>query len=240
MTQEAKVYKISELARLSGVSKQTIHFYLREGLLLPPKRTCKNMAYYDESTVDDIRHIKELQEKRYLPLVVIKEVLKAKRQGHDRIAEEDHLTLFDHLFSQVQGGEAGRQLDEASFLAETGLTERELSQLIRMGMISPSPEAGKRPFDGFDLTVAEALKGLMALGMRLNDLKLYGRFLRFARLEADLVHDRIIHRDSEEQHQSFRVIFSGLEKARNILIAKAYRDFLMNHDHEEHTGKGNG
>ena len=32
MTQEAKVCKMSDLVRLSGVSKQTIHFYLREGL----------------------------------------------------------------------------------------------------------------------------------------------------------------------------------------------------------------
>ena len=186
MTQEAKVCKMSDLVRLSGVSKQTIHFYLREGLLLPPIRTSKNMAYYDESTVDDIRFIKEMQEKRYLPLAVIKEILRAKREGQD-LGEEDHLILFDHLFSQVLDNGADQQFDKASFLAQTGLTERDLNQLIRMGIISPSLEGGLCPFDGFDLAVAEALEGLMAIGMKLQDLKLYSRFLQCARMEAELV-----------------------------------------------------
>ena len=237
MTQEAKVCKMSDLVRLSGVSKQTIHFYLREGLLLPPIHTSKNMAYYNESTVDDIRFIKEMQEKRYLPLAVIKEVLKAKREGQD-LGEEDHLILFDHLFSQVLDNGADQQFDKASFLARTGLTERDLSQLIHMGIISPSPEGGDCPFDGFDLAVAGALKGLMAMGMRLQDLKLYGRFLQCARMEAELVHDRIIHRDTEEQHQSLKEIQIGLEKVKNLLTAKAYREFFIIHGHHDETEKG--
>lgn len=234
MTQETNVYKMSDLVRLSGVSKQTIHFYLREGLLLSPIRTSKNMAYYDESTVDDIRFIKELQEKRYLPLMVIKEVLKAKREGHDQI-EEDHLILFDHLFEQAQGDGADQKFDETSFLAKTCLTEQELSQLIQMELISPSPEVGNRQFDGFDLAVTEGLKGLMDMGMRLQDLKLYGSFLQFARMEVGLVHDRIIHMDSEEQHKPLGVIYSGLERVKDLLTAKAFREYLSNHSHEERT-----
>jgi len=239
MTQEAKLYKMSDLVRLSGVSKQTIHFYLREGLLLPPIRTSKNMAYYDESTVDDIRFIKELQEKRYLPLAVIKEVLKAKREGHD-LREEDHLILFDHLFGQVQGDGADQQFDKVSFLAETGLTDGDLSQLIDMGIISPSPERGDCPFDRFDLAVARALRGLMAMGMKLQDLKLYSGFLQCARMEAGLVHDRIIHRDNEEQHPPLKEIYSRLEKVKSLLTVKAYREYFIIHDHEEQAKKGGG
>lgn len=239
MTQEPKLCKMSDLVRLSGVSKQTIHFYLREGLLLPPIRTSKNMAYYDESTVDDIRFIKELQEKRYLPLVVIKEVLKAKREGYD-LREEDHLILFDHLFSQGQGDEADQQFDEVSFLAETGLTDRDLSQLINMGIISPSPEGRGYLFDRFDLAVAKALKGLMAMGMKVQDLKLYGRFLQCVRMEAELVHDRIIHRDNEEQHLPLKEIYTRLEKVRGLLTTKAYREYFIIHDHTEQDKKGQG
>lgn len=232
MKQVSNVYKMSDLVRLSGVSKQTIHFYLREGLLLPPIRTSKNMAYYDESTVNDIHFIKELQEKRYLPLGVIKEVLKAKREGHD-LMEEDHLILFDHLFGQVRNNGAGQQFDEVSFLAETGLTEQELSQLIHMGMVSPSPETENRLFDEFDLAVAEALKKLMAMGMRLQDLKLYSNFLKFTRMEAGLVHDRIIHLDTGEQHRPLREIYSGLDRVKSLLTAKAYREYFINHSHAD-------
>lgn len=239
MTQETKLCKMSDLVRLSGLSKQTIHFYLREGLLLPPIRTSKNMAYYDESTVDDIRFIKELQEKRYLPLAVIKEVLKAKREGHD-LREEDHLILFDHLFGQVQGDGAAQQFDEVSFLAETGLNERDLSQLIDMGIISPSPEGGDCTFDRFDLAVVRAFEGLMAMGMRLQDLTLYGGFLQCARTEAELVHDRIIHRDNEEQHPPLKEIYFRLEKVKSLLTAKAYREYFIVHDHAEQAKKGEG
>lgn len=237
MVQKVKECKMSDLVRLSGVSKQTIHFYLREGLLPPPVRSSKNMAYYDESTVNDIRFIKELQEKQYLPLAVIKEVLKAKREGQGA-SKEEHLILFDHLFGQVQDGEADQQFDEASFLAATGLNKRDLSRLIRMGLFSPSSVGEDYPFDGFDLAVARALKELMALGMKLQDLKVYGRFLQCARTEAELVHDRIIHRDTEEQHQSLQEIQSGLEKVKSLLTAKAYREFFKIHSHDGETEKG--
>jgi len=237
MTQEAKECKMSDLVRLSGVSKQTIHFYLREGLLLPPVRTSKNMAYYDESTVEDIRFIKDLQEKRYLPLAVIKEVLTAKREGQD-LGEEEHLLMFNQLFLQARNGSSDEHFDEESFLAETGLMKKELHQLGLIGMISQPDETGNRLFDGFDLAIARALKELITMGIDLEDLRLYGDFLRLTRLEAELVHDRIIHRDTEEQHQSLKEIQIGLEKVKSLLTAKAYREFFINHRLHDGPEKG--
>ncbi|MGE5422014.1 MAG: MerR family transcriptional regulator [Ignavibacteriales bacterium] len=231
MTQEAKVCKMSDLVRLSGVSKQTIHFYLREGLLLPPVRTSKNMAYYDESTVDDIRFIKELQDTRYLPLAVIKEVLKAKREGQD-LGEEDHLLMFDQLFIKVRDGGGDELFDEESFLAKTGLTIKQLKQLSLLGLISQPIETENRLFDGFDLAVAKALKGLITMGIGLEDLKLYGEFLQLTRYEAQLVHDRIFNQYTENEHQPLREIQIGLERVKSLLTSKAYREFFLNHHHD--------
>lgn len=237
MTQEANVCKMSDLVRLSGVSKQTIHFYLREGLLLPPVRSSKNMAYYDRSTVDDIRFIKELQEKHYLPLAVIKEVLKAKREGQD-LGEEDHLLMFNQLFLQARDGGSDEHYDEDSFLAKTGLTKKELHQLGLIGMISQPTETGNRLFDGFDIAIARALKDLITMGIDLEDLRLYEDFLRLTRLEARLVHDRILHRYTEEKHQPLNEIQIRLEKVKSLLTAKAYREFFVNHRLHDGTEKG--
>ena len=237
MTQETKLCKMSDLVRLSGLSKQTIHFYLREGLLLPPIRTSKNMAYYDESTVDDIRFIKELQESRYLPLAVIKEILTAKREGQD-LGEEDHLLMFNQLFLQARNGGSDEHFDEDSFLAKTGLTKKEVNQLGLIGMISQPTETGNRLFDGFDLAIARALKRLITMGIALEDLTLYGDFLRLTRLEAELVHDRIFHQYAEEKHQPLKEIQMGLEKVKSLLTAKAYREFFINHRHHDETEKG--
>jgi DNA-binding transcriptional MerR regulator len=70
--------KMSQLAERSGVSVATIKHYLREGLLGDRGqivRTSRNMAYYPPDFVDRIRLIKRLQEERFMPLRVIREVL---------------------------------------------------------------------------------------------------------------------------------------------------------------------
>ena len=68
--------KMSELADASGVSAGTIKHYLREGLLGDEVvRTSRNMAWYPPELVERIRLIKRLQEERFLPLRLIKELL---------------------------------------------------------------------------------------------------------------------------------------------------------------------
>jgi DNA-binding transcriptional MerR regulator len=67
--------KMSELVDASGVSAGTIKHYLREGLLPEPVRTSRNMAYYPPDFVDRIRTIKRLQEERFMPLRLIRELL---------------------------------------------------------------------------------------------------------------------------------------------------------------------
>jgi len=78
------------------------------------------------------------------------------------------------------------------------------------------------------------------MGMRLQDLKLYSSFLQCARTEAGLVHDRIIHRDNEEQHPPLKEIYSALEKVKDLLTAKAYREYFIIHDHAKQAKKGDG
>jgi DNA-binding transcriptional MerR regulator len=77
-TGERPGLKISELADASGVSAGTIKHYLREGLLGDGDgivRTSRNMAWYPPEYVERIRLIKRLQEQRFLPLRLIKELL---------------------------------------------------------------------------------------------------------------------------------------------------------------------
>ncbi len=54
-------YRISEISRISGVPSQTIHYYVREGLLLPPVKTSKTMAYYSEDHLERLYFIKKQQ-----------------------------------------------------------------------------------------------------------------------------------------------------------------------------------
>ncbi len=43
--------KMQDLERATGVGRETIRFYIREGLLPQPTRPSRNVAWYDESFV---------------------------------------------------------------------------------------------------------------------------------------------------------------------------------------------
>ena len=82
-----ELLKISELAERADVPVATVRHYLREGLLPEGVKTSKNMAYYPPEFVDRIREIKRLQEERFMPLRVIREVLSGERTSKAKLLE---------------------------------------------------------------------------------------------------------------------------------------------------------
>lgn len=64
-----------DLVRLSGLPRETIHFYLTQGLLPKPVKSGRNTAEYSAEHLDRLHRIKDLQERHFLPLRAIKAVL---------------------------------------------------------------------------------------------------------------------------------------------------------------------
>ncbi|MGC8491779.1 MAG: MerR family transcriptional regulator [Syntrophobacteraceae bacterium] len=74
--------RIHELEKKAGVPKTTIHFYVRNGLLHPPVKTGRTMAYYDETHLKRLQALQELKSKDRLPIAFLKESLaKLERDG---------------------------------------------------------------------------------------------------------------------------------------------------------------
>ena len=115
--------KMSELADASGVSAGTIKHYLREGLLPEPVRTSRNMAYYPPEFVDRIRTIKRLQEERFMPLRLIREVL--EQADRPRTPADP---------TRAAGPPRGADTD--GVLAEAGLTAAEIGALREAGAVA--------------------------------------------------------------------------------------------------------
>ena len=94
-----KLLKMQELSQATGVSGGTIRYYVQKGILPKPLKTHKNMAYYDESFIERIRAIKELQKKRFLPLNIIKRITGSGNLSIDaeqrQILKEMEKPLFD-------------------------------------------------------------------------------------------------------------------------------------------------
>lgn len=68
-------YRMAQLEALTGVGREAIRFYIREGLLPEPERTSKTAAWYSDEHVRLLHTIRRLKEDEMLPLSAIRAVL---------------------------------------------------------------------------------------------------------------------------------------------------------------------
>ena len=60
-----KIYMISDLASVTGMSRHTLNFYLKLGLIEESGRTESNYRFFDQTVVDRLHHIIRLREDRH-------------------------------------------------------------------------------------------------------------------------------------------------------------------------------
>jgi len=149
--------KISELADAAGVPVATVRHYLREGLLPEPVKTSRNMAYYPPQFAERIRLIKQLQEERFLPLKVIRELLEAGDGDPGRLRAL--IELEDRILERALAGERERvPAREVSNRYE--VPEEVLDRLAELGVLSPS----RRGYSPSDVRIVEAISRFRAGG----------------------------------------------------------------------------
>ncbi|MCW3040348.1 MAG: MerR family transcriptional regulator [Solirubrobacterales bacterium] len=151
--------KMSELAEASGVSAGTIKHYLREGLLGGQDdvvRTSRNMAYYPAGFVDRVKLIKRLQEDRYMPLKVIREVIDGDPERARALVE-----LEDRILERAAAArEPQARVSAAEVRRRYSLPRRMLERLAELGVLTPSP----RGYDPDDIAIIEAMERFRAGG----------------------------------------------------------------------------
>jgi len=145
---------MGELAEASGVSAATIKHYLREGLLPEPVKTSRNMAYYPAEFVDRIKLIKQLQEERYMPLRVIKDLLEEDPERAKALIE-----LGDSLLARVRAGEQER-VSPAEVRDRYDVPQEVLDRLAELEVLTPD-QGGYSPSD---VRIVEAISRFRAGG----------------------------------------------------------------------------
>ena len=149
-----KLIKASELARSTGVQRGTIQFYIREGLLPKPKKSSRNMAYYDESYIERIKLIKELQEKRFLPLSVIKKIIKAEPSfsaGELRSLGE----LDGKIFKSLDHMPTFKPISLTEVLKKYEIERADLLEMVKIGILTPITIKGAKHFKEIDVRLIE-------------------------------------------------------------------------------------
>jgi DNA-binding transcriptional MerR regulator len=154
---DTTMLKISELAEQSDVPVATVRHYLREGLLPEPVKTSRNMAYYPPEFVERIRLIKQLQEERFMPLRVIKQLLDAANGDVERL--RGLAETGDVLVSRVLAPDTNRT-PEPEVLERFGIPQRALRRLAEVGVLSPDDDG----YSPSDIRIIEAVSRFRAAG----------------------------------------------------------------------------
>jgi DNA-binding transcriptional MerR regulator len=153
----AEMLKISELAEQAEVPVATVRHYLREGLLPEPVKTSRNMAYYPPEFAERIRLIKQLQEERFMPLRVIRELLDAANGDVERLRALAE--TGDALVARMLAPDAERT-PEAEVLERFEIPERALRRLAEVGVLSPDGDG----YSPSDIRIIEAVSRFRAAG----------------------------------------------------------------------------
>ena len=210
--------KISELAERSGVSAGTIKHYLREGLLGSEDevvRTSRNMAYYPAEFVERIQLIKRLQEERFMPLRVIRDVISDDPDRATRLIE-----LEDRILERaIEARETGR-VSRANVRHTYDIPQNALDRLEEIEVLSPSG----RGYDADDVAIIQAISRFraggyeQAIGFTVYDTLRYREALApLVEEEVRVLLDRLARQVDVDR--AVEIIASGAEPLRDLIGA---------------------
>jgi DNA-binding transcriptional MerR regulator len=210
--------KMSELAERSGVSAATIKHYLREGLLgseAEVLRTSRNMAYYPVEFVERVRLIKRLQEERFMPLRVIRQVI-----GDDPDRATRLIELEDRILERaIEARETGR-VSRAKVRHTYEVPQNVLARLEELGVLTPSA----RGYDADDVAIIAAISRFRAggyeqsIGFTVYDTIRYREALEpLVEEEVRVLLDRLAGKVDVER--AGEIVSSGAEPLRELIGA---------------------
>jgi len=159
--------RIGELVKQTGVPKETIHFYLREGLIRKPRRSGTHTADYTAAHVDRILLIKELRDSFFLPIPEIKKILKQNRRQSpsDQAVSDLHNKYFRPLDRLLATEVVGRE----AFREATGIGRKWLAVMEDWGIISAHAKNGEPVYSRDDLIIGRLMVDMDRLGFGPKD-----------------------------------------------------------------------
>lgn len=116
----------SDLERITGISRSTIHSYIKKGILSEPVRTGKTMAYYSTMHLDELEEIQSLKKAGY-PLSNIKTIMDEKRKANSFVSKQ----------AETPNEIRERVLDQATDLfSSRGYRKTEMKDIARESGVS--------------------------------------------------------------------------------------------------------
>ena len=150
----ATALRMRDLVRESGLPRETIHFYMQQGLLPKALKTGRNTALYTRDHLERLRRIRELQERQFLPLKAIRAIL-------DDTADEGFTPEQEDLVRRVRatlGGWVNAQQSPAVAVSDFvpgRVPRQELKELIACGLVQVHGRADAATLSEDDAVILE-------------------------------------------------------------------------------------
>jgi len=158
--------KIGELIKRTGVTRATIHHYVREGLLPEPEKTSRNMALYDPGCIDRVLLIKGLQSQTRRSLSEVKTLLEdaADHEGIRKLQSMLEVEALRSHSSPLSPEGSRSHLTIKQLSDRTGFPKKELDAFHKLGLVNQYEKGRKKFIRPADVAVADALAALAAAG----------------------------------------------------------------------------
>lgn len=152
--------KMKELEERTGVGREAIRFYIREGLLPEPEKPRRNVAIYSDDHVERICLIRKLKDERFLPLGVIKELL------DDPALSESSAGFhgLERILSARLGANSSDEVLVEDFLDARSLDKEDLEAMSEAGLITFLQTSEGPALRGQDVRIAGIWADLIDAG----------------------------------------------------------------------------
>lgn len=156
-----------ELEKISGFSRATINFYIKEKLLPSPEKSAKNMAYYSEMFVTKLKLIKKLKDAD-LSLAQMKEYLSEENTSININPLLDTIRSVNQLLPFSSNG----QPVSIQQIEELEIDHKTIEKLIDLSVIVPLDKE-KTLFPSYSITVCRLAKYFLDFGVPMLIIKKY-------------------------------------------------------------------
>jgi DNA-binding transcriptional MerR regulator len=199
--------KMKELMLLTGESKSTILYYIKEGLLPEPSKPKPNVHLYDINCVQIIKFIKYLQHSFSYSISEIQAIFNDNKFNFDGSFESMVKSL-----ELISGGRDNVWYTREDFLELVEMNSEELSSYQKRGFLFERSKG----FSSKEVEVAEIVKRAKQLGL---DFALFDTYVEHAKILAtreNEVGSELLSIDNEAHNSRYELLFDI------ILTLKSY------------------
>ena len=157
--------RMRDIVRETGLPRETIHFYLAEGLLPPPMKTGRNTALYNWEHVRRAQLIKSIQEKHFLPLRAIRALLEDADDSSLSAAQQGLIKELRVRLGPATAVQQPQRVLLRDLVRQHGFSKKEMDEFRDGGVITVEGRGGAASVTREDAELLDAWARLKAVGI---------------------------------------------------------------------------